>query len=199
MQFKSQNWSLPPCSDFVKPLGTLFNRTVSPIFLRPLKIEDEFQAKMAHFELAADSFEFLFDWTPETPWADYVQMMADFSEGKNLPANRVRADLLVAVDESENIIGRLSVRYEFNDFLKEYGGHVGYAVRPQYRGHGYATKMLKAGVEILGKTGISEVLVTCFADNLGSAAVIKKAGGVFDGARELNGRTMHRYLIATQA
>jgi predicted acetyltransferase len=168
---------------------------VSPIVFRQLALEDEVEALRAHAEIAKDDFEFLFDWNSEIAWPDYVKMMDNLAAGINLPPNRVKADLLLAFDTAGELVGRLSVRYAFNDYLREYGGHVGYAVLEKHRRKGYAVEMLLAGVELVRKSGIDDVLVTCFSENVASTGVIKKAGGVFDAARDLNGRTVHRYYI----
>ncbi|WP_408582003.1 GNAT family N-acetyltransferase [Enterococcus avium] len=47
----------------------------------------------------------------------------------------------------------MDIRHELNEFLREFGGHIGFGVRPTERGKGYATEILRLGLkycEILG-------------------------------------------------
>ena len=69
--------------------------------------------------------------------------------------------------------------------LLEIGGHVGYAVRPAFRGRGYATAMLRQSVHRLAVLGVTEVLVTCDDDNIASVRVIERCGGVLQDIRRL--------------
>jgi predicted acetyltransferase len=78
------------------------------------------------------------------------------------------------------IVGRSSIRWELNDFLRTLGGHIGYAVRPAFRRQGHATEILRQSVEILRARGVPRILVTCDDDNLASARVIEANGGVFE-------------------
>src|SRR4051794_25566006 len=110
----------------------------SRLRLRPLTPADEAQAWAAHDELAPDGFAFL----PEArrdDWAGYLAHLADERAGVGLRPGRVAATLLVA-DVDGVLVGRASIRHELNDFLERVGGHVGYAVRPAFRRHGYATE-----------------------------------------------------------
>ena len=93
--------------------------------------------------------------------------------------DRVRSDQLVAVVDGE-IVGRVSVRFELNDYLLEHGGHVGYGVAPAHRAQGYATEILRQALVILRAEGVERVLVTCDDDNVASARVIEKNGGVLE-------------------
>lgn len=43
----------------------------------------------------------------------------------------------------DEYLGRIQLRHELNDFLREYGGHIGYDVAPQHRRQGHATAMLR--------------------------------------------------------
>jgi predicted acetyltransferase len=59
----------------------------------------------------------------------------------------VPATFLVAeVDRA--LVGRVSIRHELNAFLADVGGHIGYGVRPRYRGRGFATEILRQALVI---------------------------------------------------
>lgn len=85
--------------------------------------------------------------------------------------------------EGEKFIGRLSIRHELNDYLTNFGGHIGYAVRPTERKKGYGTKALELGLIEAKKLGLSKILITCNTTNIGSKKIIEKNGGVFEDER----------------
>jgi predicted acetyltransferase len=94
--------------------------------LRPLAPTDETVLRRFHEQLRADDFEFL---QAEGTWDDIIATHEREARGIDLPPGRVRADFLVA-EVAGRPVGRTSIRYEFNDFLFDLGGHVGYAVAP---------------------------------------------------------------------
>jgi predicted acetyltransferase len=154
------------------------------LLLRPLRIDDEAEAKAAHAELAADGFGFLLAHRDELggldePWADYVDRLEGHRRGRDLQGRWVPSTFLVAEVDGV-IVGRGSVRHELNDWLSVWGGHIGYGVRPAYRRRGYATAILRGCLDLCASLGIEEALVTCDVDNDASAAVITGAGGVPD-------------------
>jgi len=59
-----------------------------------------------------------------------------------------------------DLVGRVSIRHELNDFLAEFGGHIGYAVRPQFRRRGHATEILRQALVVARGEGVERVLVT---------------------------------------
>lgn len=82
--------------------------------------------------------------------------------------------------EGDTYLGRLSIRHYLKGWLVEYGGHIGYDVRPGAQGH--ATAMLGAALPIAAQLGIDRVLVSCDEDNVASRRVIESNGGLPDGA-----------------
>lgn len=80
--------------------------------------------------------------------------------------------------EDDKLIGLLSIRYELSKELEEKYGHIGYIVRPSERKKGYAVRMLLKALDICKECGLKKVLLGCFKDNIASAKVIKKCGGV---------------------
>ena len=86
--------------------------------------------------------------------------------------------------DGDQYLGRLSIRHELSHWLREFGGHIGYVVRPSARRRGHASTMLAASLPIVRGLGIDPALVTCDADNAGSRRVIESGGGVFEDQRE---------------
>ena len=114
------------------------------------------------------------------------------------PPHLVTATLYVAVRQTDGrIVGMLDLRHRLNDFLAEYGGHIGYSVRPDERRKGYAARMLALGLGEAKRLGIDRVLVTCDEDNVASRRTILKNGGVFhSNVAAVNGeQTISRYWI----
>jgi predicted acetyltransferase len=99
------------------------------------------------------------------------------------------------IKDRSRIIGAVNIRHRLNPYLLEVGGHIGYGIRPSERRKGYATEILKQALAKARDPGISEALVTCDKDNIGSAKVIIKNGGVLESEVVSNGLEIQRYWI----
>jgi predicted acetyltransferase len=110
----------------------------------------------------------------------YLEVLGEQERGENLAANHVPATFLFAF-AGPRIVGRVSIRHSLNPYLERFGGHIGYAVVPQYRRQGYATEILRQSLQIAReKLGLKRVLVTCDDDNVGSIKTIERNGGVLE-------------------
>lgn len=100
----------------------------------------------------------------------------------------VPATLYFMTNEKGYIVGAAHHRHELNDDLREYGGHIGYGIRPSERRKGYSTKQLKMMIDMLRKKGYTEIMITCDDDNIGSFKTIEKNGGILkDKVKNHNG------------
>ena len=123
-------------------------------------------------------------------------MLDDHRHGVGLARDRVPASFLVAESHGE-IVGRASIRHELNASLSEIGGHIGFGVRPGFRRRGFATEILRQALVVARANGVDAALLTCDEDNVASAAVIERLGGVLqDTRRDGAGVLMRRYWIA---
>jgi predicted acetyltransferase len=84
-----------------------------------------------------------------------------------------------AIREGE-MLGRISLRHELNEFLLCEGGHIGYIVRPSVRKQGVATEMLRQILLTEKARSIGRLLLTCDEDNLASERSILKNGGILE-------------------
>jgi predicted acetyltransferase len=85
--------------------------------------------------------------------------------------------------ELDRFLGRVSLRHELTEMLFEWGGHIGYVVRPSARRQGHASAALVGMLEVCRQRGIDPVLVTCDVDNTGSRRTIEAAGGRYEDTR----------------
>lgn len=97
--------------------------------------------------------------------------------GINLKPSYVPATTFWLIDNDE-FIGEISIRHKLTDSLLKYGGHIGYAIRYSSWNKGYGTKMLSLALKKAKQMGLDKVLITCDDDNVGSARVMEKNGGV---------------------
>jgi predicted acetyltransferase len=165
------------------------------LLLRPFGADDEQAAIDAHTALAADSFTFLLGYEPGMPWSDWLVEAERNRVGAELPPDRVRSAFLAAVVD-DVLVGRVSVRFALNDWLARQGGHIGYGVVPAFRRRGYATKMLRLAIAVAHGEGVEPILVVCNEDNVASATVIQRCGGVLDGPSTAEDETpIRRYWI----
>ena len=112
---------------------------------------------------------------------EWLLHVRNYSDKETVQPDWVTGTVFFGVRESDNrIIGVIDVRHYLNDFLSEYGGHIGYAIRPSERRKGYATEMLRLALDYCKGLGLDKVMLGCYKDNLPSVRTIEKCGGVLE-------------------
>lgn len=109
----------------------------------------------------------------------WLAEMQNRHTGRNLPEGYVRENFYLCY-EGNRLVGVFSLKFELTDFLRSFGGHIGYAVRPADRNRGLATQMLRQGLVLAKQLGFSRVLCVCDDDNYASERVIVKNGGILE-------------------
>ncbi len=130
-------------------------------------------------------------------YEDWLVKLENFSNPETVPEGKVRGDHFLTIRKSDNrIVGMVNVRYELNDFLMKFGGHVGDCVRPTERNKGYATEQIRLAIEYLASSGVNKILMTCKDFNIASARSIEKNNGVLENKiLDSEGVLFRRYWI----
>ena len=68
------------------------------------------------------------------------------SKGIDLPQGYVPATEYFLWDDDE-IVGLFRIRHKLNDFLRDGAGHIGYGIKKEHRGKGYATEGLRLTIQ----------------------------------------------------
>lgn len=109
---------------------------------------------------------------------------------------RVPDSTFFCLDMDRNIfVGAINIRHYLTEKLLYSGGHIADGIRPSERRKGYATAMIKLGLEECRKLGITKALMVCDKDNIGSAKSIRNCGGVLENEVVEDGVVEQRYWI----
>jgi predicted acetyltransferase len=132
------------------------------------------------------------------PYDAWLEQVKNNSDQRTVDPNWVVTTTFFAIRKSdERIVGMVSVRHTLNELLRDYGGHIGYVVRPSERNKGYAGEMLKLALEYCKTIGLHDILIACNKDNEASRRTITRSGGVLE--KEFvhtDGKTVLRFRIA---
>ena len=133
-------------------------------------------------------------------FAAFIARLRNRAAGVGLPEGWVPVSRYWLVRDGR-VLGTCGLRHRLTEFLRDFGGHIDYGVRPSERRKGYATFMLLAMLAKARAMGIDRALVTCDARNVASAGVIRKCGGVLDSETfsPAANRVTSRYWIQTAA
>lgn len=102
------------------------------------------------------------------------------------------------IRENDNkIVGMIDLRLGLNEYLRNFGGHIGYSVRPSERRKGYNKINFYLVLREAKKYNLDKVLITCADYNVGSRKTILAFDGIFEKTTfdESDNQTMELYWI----
>jgi predicted acetyltransferase len=137
------------------------------------------EALIADLGGGANGFGALPVFSGESTLDEYLAKCVREAAG-DVTAGRVPQTTFWALEPSGEVVGMVRMRHCLNEALVEHGGHIGYFVRSDRRGRGYAKEILALTLRELRKLGETRALLTTDEDNAASIAVILANGGVRD-------------------
>ncbi|QBD75666.1 GNAT family N-acetyltransferase [Ktedonosporobacter rubrisoli] len=136
-----------------------------------LKALSEFQEEGRQKEIASAELA--------SNFTSFVQQLRTQADRNKLEPGQVPCSEFWLVEGNE-YLGRLLLRHELNERLRQKGGHIGYAIRPSRRKQGYGKLILKHGLEQAKISGLKRVLLTSDKNNHSSRAIIESNGGILE-------------------
>lgn len=98
---------------------------------------------------------------------------------KNL--GRCQSKTFLLIRENDNkIIGMINVRWNLTEEMKQFGGNIGYGIRPTERRKGYNKINLYLGLLEAQRLGLDKVMLDCDVNNIGSAKTMQALGGTLE-------------------
>lgn len=83
-------------------------------------------------------------------------------------------------ENDHKIIGTINIRWNLPDNRKQFGGNIGYGIRPTERNKGYNKLNLYLGLIEAKKIGLDKVMISCEESNKASFKTIESLGGVLE-------------------
>lgn len=113
---------------------------------------------------------------------EWLKKVEEYSHNETCPENWVVTTQFICVRRSdERLVGMIQLRHCLNEYLEQYGGHIGYSVRPSERRKGYAKFMLKECLSYAkNQVGLDSVMITCKDSNEASRRTILSLGGIYE-------------------
>lgn len=129
-------------------------------------------------------------------FAAWLQAVRNNSREETVGDGLVPASNFLAVRQADNrLIGFIDIRRRLNESLLQFGGHIGFSVRPCERRQGYAKEMLSLALSKCRAYGLRRVLITCRKENIASARTIQSCGGILENEVFKEGELYQRYWI----
>ncbi|MBC8063035.1 MAG: GNAT family N-acetyltransferase [Clostridiaceae bacterium] len=127
---------------------------------------------------------------------EWYSALCDNLKEETVREGLVPATTFMAISTKDgSLIGMIDIRHRLNDYLLNFGGHIGYSIRKSERQNGYATEMLGLALIECVKLNIKKILITCDKDNVASAKTIINNGGKLENEIAEGNRITQRYWI----
>ena len=146
--------------------------------LPALKWQAEYLALLAESRAADGDYPYNNVPLAQVDFAAFVQELADEALGNGLPPGVPPQQTYFVVLASTTVIGELRFRPVVDPPYERWNGHIGYNLRPRYRGQGYGTRALALVLVEARRRGLPGVQVPVEEPNPASARIVVKNGGV---------------------
>ena len=111
-------------------------------------------------------------------WLEKLELMKNI---ETCPRNSCIGREYFLIRENDNrLVGMITLRWNLNDWMIKYGGHIGYGIRPTERNKGYNKINLYLCLLKAKEIGLDKVIITALDNNYGSINTIKVLGGVLE-------------------
>lgn len=107
---------------------------------------------------------------------DMCLKLQDEVYAKKLGRCQSKTFLLIR-ENDDRIVGAVNVRWNLIESMKEFGGNIGYGIRPTERRKGYNKINLYLALIEAYKLGLEEVILDCDVNNLGSVKTLEALNG----------------------
>ncbi|MDO5438971.1 MAG: GNAT family N-acetyltransferase [Erysipelotrichaceae bacterium] len=95
--------------------------------------------------------------------------------------NRCPGKTFLLIRGNDNrIVGTVNVRWDLNEAMLRFGGHIGYGIRPSERRKGYNKINLYLALKEAKKIGLDRVMIDCAVSNIASDKTIQDLGGILE-------------------
>lgn len=126
---------------------------------------------------------------------DWVENLELYKSKDTVPNNFVPAHTFIAIKDNK-IVGIINARHELNEYLANFGGHIGYSVSPSERKKGYAKQMVLFALDFYkNELNKDKVLLTCDKENIASKKTIIACGGILENCVKEDDSFTERYWI----
>ena len=122
---------------------------------------------------------------------EWLKSINEIEKGKN---EKLVPSTYYLILSDEEVVGTISMRHYLTKDLEEFGGHIGYSIKPSARRKGYAKEALRLILELY-KDKYDEKLIMCEDDNIASNKTILANGGILINQIEKFGLKINRYKI----
>lgn len=151
------------------------------VVVRELTLKDETAFYQAVEDWRGEDLSWItFEWRQGMDFAQHLERLRKNRLGQELVAGRVPSTMLYGFYKDQ-IIGRVSIRHELNQYLLERGGHIGYSIAPKFRKMSLGSEMVKKSIDYIRKElKLSKILITCSEQNTPSVRIIESLGAVLE-------------------
>ena len=128
-------------------------------------------------------------------YEEWLEKVTANSKSETVDPNWVLTDTFFVIRLSDSkIVGIVDLRYQLNDFLKDFG-NCGYSVRPTERRKGYATEILKQICTLAKSQGLESLQLSVEKNNTASIKTIEKNGGTYLRSFVFDNEEAYIYII----